>query len=58
MSQLLSPTGELPDNLLVPDEMQRVSKNFDNLSVRTATVYLSGGRVSRMTAGLWLSGGV
>lgn len=39
MSQLPSPTGELPDNLLVPDEIQHVSKIFDNLSVRTATVY-------------------
>lgn len=33
------------------------AKNLDNLSVRVPTVYLSGGQDSRMTAGLWLSGG-
>lgn len=31
--------------------------NIDSLSVPQATVYLSGGQDSRMTAGLWLSGG-
>lgn len=34
-----------------------LAKNLDNLSVRTPTIYLSGGQDSRMTAGLWLSGG-
>lgn len=56
-SSLVSPTGEIPNYALVADEMQRIAKNLDNLSVRTPTVYLSGGRDARMTAGLWLSGG-
>ncbi|MDN5903670.1 hypothetical protein, partial [Corynebacterium casei] len=56
-SILVSPTGEKPNYPLVAGEMQRVAKNIDNLSVRTPTVYLSGGRDARMTAGLWLSGG-
>lgn len=34
-----------------------VARNLDNLSHKTPTVYLSGGQDSRMTAGLWLSGG-
>jgi len=57
VSELVSPTNERPDYIAVASEMQTVAKNLDNLSVSTATVYISGGRDSRMTAGLWLSGG-
>lgn len=46
-----------PDFDEVVDQTRRIARNLDNLSVRTPSVYLSGGRDSRMTASVWLSGG-
>lgn len=37
------------------EQMQLVSKNISHLVDRVPTVFLSGGRDSRMTAGVWLS---
>lgn len=53
-------TGERdqPANFEAVVEASRTTaRNLDSLSVRVPTVYLSGGQDSRMTAGLWLSGG-
>lgn len=39
------------------DQTRTLAQNLGHLSVGVPTVYLSGGQDSRMTAGLWLTGG-
>lgn len=57
LSDLVGPRGVLPDFESVVDASRVAASNLDCLSVHTPTVYLSGGRDSRMSASLWLSGG-
>jgi hypothetical protein len=57
LTQLIGARGAAADYGAMVDQTRRIARNLDALSVRTPTVYLSGGRDSRMTAGVWLSGG-
>jgi hypothetical protein len=57
LTDLVGARSERPDYDRVVEQTRTVARNLDSLSVRTPTVYLSGGRDSRMTASIWLSGG-
>ncbi|MGP5086980.1 hypothetical protein ACTXKH_19870 [Brachybacterium tyrofermentans] len=57
LTELVGEREARPDYDEVIDQTRTIARNFDYLSVRTPTVYLSGGRDSRMTASIWLSGG-
>lgn len=57
LTELVGEREERPDYDEVIAQTRTIARNLDALSVRTPTVYLSGGRDSRMTASIWLSGG-
>lgn len=57
LTELVGEREARPDYDEVVDQTRTIARNLDALSVRTSTVYLSGGRDSRMTASIWLSGG-
>lgn len=57
LTALVGERGASPDYDGTIAQSRMIARNLDALSVRTATVYLSGGRDSRMTASMWLSGG-
>src|SRR5690606_31681265 len=57
LTELVGRRDARPDYEGVIEQTRRIARNLDELSVRTSTVYLSGGRDSRMTAAVWLSGG-
>lgn len=57
LSLLVGKRDARPDYDEVTEQTRRIARNLDMLSVRTSTIYLSGGRDSRMTASIWLSGG-
>ena len=57
LTELVGRRDARPDYEGMIDQTRRIARNLDRLSVRTSTVYLSGGRDSRMTAAIWLSGG-
>lgn len=57
LTELVAERGTSPDYEEVIEQTRTIARNLDALSVRTPTVYLSGGRDSRMTASIWLSGG-
>ncbi|MGQ1836899.1 hypothetical protein ACT4S2_00385 [Kocuria turfanensis] len=57
LAELIGDRGPCVDFEPTVAQTRTVAKNLDNLSHRTPTVYLSGGQDSRMTAGLWLTGG-
>ncbi|MGP5717731.1 hypothetical protein ACTXO9_17780 [Brachybacterium tyrofermentans] len=57
LTELVGEREARPDYEEVVDQTRTIARNLDALSVRTSTVYLSGGRDSRMTASIWLSGG-
>ena len=57
LRDLVGSRDQMPDYEAVVDQTRIVGANLDQLSVRTPTVMLSGGRDSRMTASIWLSSG-
>lgn len=57
LNELTGERDQPADFDAVVDESRTAAWNIDALSSPIATVYLSGGQDSRMTAGLWLSGG-
>ncbi|WP_144943456.1 hypothetical protein [Kocuria salsicia] len=57
LAELVGEREAEPDFDAVVQASRLAARNLDQLSIRTPTVYLSGGQDSRMTAGLWLSGG-
>jgi len=57
LTDLVGTRGVRADFRPVVESSRTAAANLDLLSVRTPTVYLSGGRDSRMSASLWLSGG-
>lgn len=57
LQDLVGERDQAPDIPAVVNELRTVARNLDNLTVRTPSVMLSGGRDSRMTASIWLSSG-
>lgn len=57
LKNLVGARNLAPDYRGVVNELRTVARNLDNLTVKTPSVMLSGGRDSRMTASIWLSSG-
>lgn len=57
LTELVGQRPDRPDYDGVIDQTRIIARNLDALSVKTPTLYLSGGRDSRMTSSIWLSGG-
>ncbi|WP_193105900.1 hypothetical protein [Brachybacterium sp. FME24] len=57
LTDLVGEREARPDYEGVIAQTRTIARNLDALSVRNSTLYLSGGRDSRMTASIWLSGG-
>ncbi|GAA1489395.1 hypothetical protein [Brachybacterium sacelli] len=57
LTELVGQRPDRPDYGGVIDQTRIIARNLDALSVKTPTLYLSGGRDSRMTSSIWLSGG-
>lgn len=57
LTDLVGQRPDRPDYDGVIDQTRIIARNLDTLSVKTPTLYLSGGRDSRMTSSIWLSGG-
>jgi len=57
LTELVGQRPDRPDYDGVVDQTRIIARNLDSLSVKTPTLYLSGGRDSRMTSSIWLSGG-
>ena len=57
LTELVGQRPDRPDYEGVIDQTRIIARNLDALSVKVPTLYLSGGRDSRMTSSIWLSGG-
>ncbi|PWH06453.1 hypothetical protein DEO23_05645 [Brachybacterium endophyticum] len=57
LTEIVGQRSDAPDFDGVVDQTRVIARNLDALSVKTPALYLSGGRDSRMTASIWLSGG-
>lgn len=57
LTELVGQREDRPDYDGVIDQTRIIARNLDALSVKVPTLYLSGGRDSRMTSSIWLSGG-
>ncbi|MDT0212630.1 hypothetical protein Q9R29_01925 [Rothia sp. ARF10] len=57
LTELVGARDARPDYDQVIAQTRTIARNLDALTVKVPTLYLSGGRDSRMTASIWLSGG-